>query len=362
MNKILFLFCFFVLTSGYGQDTIRGKEGQVVSRKTYVSLNKIRADGTVLTKADSLNFRYRNGDTLVLVRPGIDLHPKTFGNGQDTIQGKERRVVSRKTYVSLNKIRMDGTVLTKEDSLNFRYYNGDTLVLVKSGTDLTPKRGVKVRYIPKDSLFLQIYEDVVYGKEPSKNGKKNTLKLWKEEVKVYFDSSVTESHKFHLMSFASEISSGIDSLRISEVTNREEANYFVHYRKDSTAVDPEPRINGERAGYYVNWNGRQELTRGILKINTYEIPSPVHQITLLRWHFLKSLGYFKYSDLLDCESYFSECSEGGPISDKDLEILKYHYSYSNCVGNDRESFQEFHKTNQGILKKNPDAIINVVHL
>lgn len=104
-----------------------------------------------------------------------------------------------------------GNTVTKKDSLNFIYRNNDTLVLMPS--DYSFAR-ISVEYEPKDSLFLEIYKDIVYN-----NNSKATMKLWKNDIKIFFDSSVPKKHSRELMNFADEISSGIDSLNILKVDN-----------------------------------------------------------------------------------------------------------------------------------------------
>jgi hypothetical protein len=57
-------------------------------------------------------------------------------------------------------------------------------------------------------------------------------------------------------------------------------------------------------------------------------------ITSLKINFIRSLGYF-IPNYLDCTSYFSSCpSDKKEFGKKDLEILKYHYSYGICKGTD----------------------------
>jgi hypothetical protein len=58
-------------------------------------------------------------------------------------------------------------------------------------------------------------------------------------------------------------------------------------------------------------------------------------------NFIRSLGYFyAQPNYLDCTSYFSSCPSDKKIWKKDLEILKYHYSYGICKGTDLIVFEK----------------------
>lgn len=281
--------------------------------------------------------------------------------GQDSLHIATGEVGPVRTYVPLESIRKAGNLLTLEDTLNFKIEASDTLVLLPPGIHFPEGQGVFVPYVPKDPLFLEIYEDVVFGEVENTMGSRSTLKIWKDDIKLYFDPNVPATHIQYLLDFASNISTGIDSLKISEAGPGEIANYRVYYRNDPTAVDQEPRIRQKEGGYYVYWNPEQELERGIIQLNTYNIPNEASVINLLGWHFFRSLGYFQSSSLLSPESYLSRTPKAGPVSEKDLEILKYHYSYSNCIGITREHFNCFHDAIIEKLEETPFLKISVHH-
>ena len=72
----------------------------------------------------------------------------------------------------------------------------------------------------------------------------------------------------------------------------------------------------------------------------------------MKSYFFKSLGYFKLSNKYKCESYFSNCfSNNKNITNFDLSLLKYHYSYGICKGTSLKTFNEQHKRAKQQLKK-----------
>ena len=282
----------------------------------------------------------------------LALFASFYSFGQDTIH----KQVS-KTFIPL-KVYME-KIGKITDTTEFLYQDNDTLVQVPNDYDpFEGEEGVKVEYEPKDSIFLDIYKNVVYN-----SGKtKERMRYWKEDVKIYFDESVPAAHAQELMDFVENISEGIDSLNISRNFIKEKANYLVYYLNRKHNTDYEPRIANTSGGYYVSWNGKQQIYDGKLRINTELLNSESYQLEHLKYHFFKSLGFFKSSNQLNCESYLSACNTNRVITPIDLEVLQYHYSYGVCKGVDLKTFtDQTNRLNQR-LKEEPNSKIYVVHV
>jgi len=277
------------------------------------------------------------------------------GFAQDTL-------VTQKTskLLSINHFRSHGIPLTKEDSLNWVFHNNDTLVPVEN----FPSEGsnkVKVRYEPRDEEFLKIYKDAVFG-HTEELQEKSTIKVWKDPIKIFFDPSVPEAHRKDLLQFSEEVATGIDSLRITEVQERAKSNFLVFYRNSEEDFDQEQRISNNRnSGYYISWNGKQQINRGVIKVNAYKVYQEKDQLDLLKYHFFKALGYFHFSPKIPCKGYLSGCPVKRELISEDLEILKYHYSYGMCKGIDMESFDKIHRNSKNTLEEHPNAEIFLVH-
>lgn len=268
----------------------------------------------------------------------------------------------RNAYININTYREKGNTLTKKDSLDFLIEGEDTLVLVTEKFLQKLIQGdaktVRVKYEPKDSLFLETYKNIVFGSKENSNA---TLKIWKDDIKIFFDTSVPKLHREALMNFAKEISQDIDSLNIRNVKSKKESNYLVYYINNENDIDYEPRITNKYSGYYVNWNGKQELTHASVKISAMNIKSQEYQISYLKNNFIKTLGYFGNVDSVKCNSYFSKCSGIKNLTSNDLEVIKYHYSYGICKGTNREDFEEIHRKMKKTLKMHPGAYLFIVH-
>lgn len=280
------------------------------------------------------------------------------GFSQDSL--KTKRIT--KYYVPISHYKQMGNTLTAQDSLNFMFRNNDTLVLVdQSFLKSSEKEKIKVEYEPRDSSFLEIYKNVVYGKHLKGVKPTETMRWWKDDVKILFDPTVPQSHRLELMNFAEKISADIDSLTVYEVKDRSNANYFVYYQDTEEGFDHEPRIRGKSGGYFINWNEKQELYRGVLKVNSFIYDQPDNLVNALKYHFFGSLGRFYRTKEVSCKSYFSDCSVNRKVTPLDLELLKYHYSYGVCKGVTLEDFEKLHRTMQEKLKEDPTARLYVVH-
>jgi len=249
---------------------------------------------------------------------------------------------------------------TIADTVEIRIMHGDTMVQVPLDHDLYGGRNIKkVLYEPKDSLFLKTYKAVAYNTD-HKIDSSRFMRYWKDDIRIYFDESVPAKDVDHLMNFAKRISSDIDSLTITRNFIKEKSNYHIFYLNEDHPVNHEPRI-GDKSGFYVNWNKKRQIYKASLKINTTVVTSDLLKINLLEYHFFKSLGYFSSSKDLDCSSILSACSTYRKLSQEDLDLLKYHYSYGVCKGQTLKSFTDLTNHMQDQLAKDPNALIYVVH-
>ena len=280
------------------------------------------------------------------------------GFSQETMAGKK---LSR-TYINIKTYKEKGAPLTKQDTIDFMIEGKDTLVLVSKEfvEELTAvdSNQVRVPYTPKDSLFLETYKSIVFGTRPNS---KATLKVWKDDLKIYFDKSVPKSHTIALMDFAEGLSSAVDSLNITQVSTREESNYLVYYLNDENDEDFEPRIDKKTSGYYVTWNGKQQLIKAVIKVNAENVKSQNLQIASLKFNFFRTLGYFGESSEFECRSYLSKCPVIRSLTHEDMDILKYHYNYGICKGTNREDFEDIHANMKKTLKTHPNSKLFIVH-
>lgn len=279
-----------------------------------------------------------------------------MGFSQDTLWKKRERV---KKFIPMPMyVEHFGQV---NDTVETMIKDGDTLVSVPVDFDPFDSGDyVQVPYNQKDSIFLSIYKDVVFnaGKRGSQNER---MRYWKDDIRIFFDESVPQEHAEKLMDFAKMISADIDSLNISRNFDREKSNYLVYYLNREHPTDYDPRMGSSKGGYYINWNRKNQIYDGKLKVNTELAPSEDYQLRLLKYYFFMSLGHFKQSNKMGCQGYLASCNHASSVSKIDLALLKYHYSYGVCKGTDLESFTELTTKMNQKLKKDPNAKLYIVH-
>jgi hypothetical protein len=251
-------------------------------------------------------------------------------------------------YKSYRSLKKNGNKII--DSIGFKIFKNDTLINVTGYEE----KGVKVLYEEKDSIFLERYKQLVFNKKYQNKEErlKPTMKIWKDEVKIYFDKSVSKYNSKKLSEFIHYLDKEIDSLKITVVKDKDKSNYFIYSISDTNEVNLDARIRGND-GYYLLWNNKQNIYSCSLKINEKKNLNEEQILTYLKINFIRSLGYF-YQELgnSDCNSYFSICkSDKKEFEKKDLEILKYHYSYGICKGSNIETFEKNHKDAKEALKK-----------
>jgi len=260
------------------------------------------------------------------------------------------------TYMPISIYREMGERITQANSDNIVITAKDTFILIPNKD---PFKGMKrVPFELKDSTFIDIYKNVVYGthNENLKPERRN-MKYWKDTISMYFDPSVEFPIKDSLFAFAKKIDLQVDSLFIK----KEDANYIVYSLYNDQSYDYEPKNTGSE-GYYVNWNTNTfTIYKGSLKIYGSSALSQSDKIENSKYHLFLSLGYFYDTKQLPCESYFSTCPVSRTLSSKDIELIQYHYSYGKCMGQDLETFETQQRKMRKAKNKHPDGKLFVIH-
>lgn len=260
-------------------------------------------------------------------------------------------IVSTVAYMDIKsyrnyKLNVDNTI----DSIGYKIDKNDTIIIVRG----YKTKGVKVPYEEKDSIFLERYKDIVFNKKYQKiQNNLPTMKTWKTEIKIYVDKSINKNIIREFKEFTKYIDKEVDSLKISFVNDKDKSNYFIYGIKDGTTKNFDYRIISKE-GYYLEWNTKQNIYRCALKLNTQSTLSDAQVESSLKVNFIRTLGYFYLEpSQSDCTSYFSICpSDQKTFGKKDLEVLKYHYSYGICKGTNLMTFEKNHKDAKEKLKMN----------
>jgi hypothetical protein len=225
--------------------------------------------------------------------------------------------------------------------------NEDTLVLDKN---YKQPKGTSVPYEYQDSTFLHYYKKVAFNHPKDSVSKKTRMKYWKNDIKIFFSKSVSKKTRKNLMNFTENISKNIDSLNITQTNKIEQSNFIIYYFGD---YEYESRmVNYNKTDYYMYWNGKSQIYKNAIKLDPEAFFNESLRLYKLKRVFLQSLGHFEFINDFDCQSYFSNCySSNKHLTELDMALLKYHYSYGICKGTDLETFENQHKKAKEGLKK-----------
>lgn len=266
---------------------------------------------------------------------------------------QKKREVIKRTYVPMLWYKTTyKTSLTKKDSINFKFKDQDTLVLITKKMETI---GTYVDYVYKDSLFLDQYKKVAFNHKNDSIDESTSMKYWKNDIKIFFSKSVSKKERKSILSFTKEISKNVDSLNIYEAKNHADSNYIIYYTND---YEYEPSLkNFNNADFWVYWNNNSnQLNKGAIKINNEKYFSESLRIAEIKVLLFQSLGYFKLSKEYNCDSYFSNCySNNKHITDFDYELLQYHYCYGICKGTSLETFETQHESVKTMMNEHKHA-------
>ncbi|UAM99670.1 hypothetical protein K8354_07650 [Polaribacter litorisediminis] len=347
MKKNMLLWFVFISLNSLGQKKIHPLE----TENNYVKLSiykKISSEK--LTKKDSANFKFIKGDTLVFVKNLKKLIRKSSRNKNASLMHASR------AYMPLHQYKKrHSEIITKQDSLNFRLKDKDTLILISNKKFYQNKQGVSIPYEPKGDEFLKVYTDIVYKKYQNTNNTnqktREYMRLWKKLIKIYFAPGLHSYYKKAIQQEVKKLSS-IDSLQILYTKNIKESNYIIYQINDENSTRYSKEIKGNNAlDYYLFWNnGRIYDAKLAINLKNTDEDKKIIGNHLIQY-FYQTLGRFFTTSTLPCKSIFSSCtSDSKQLTKQDLELLKYHYSYGICKFTDLKTFEENHAKAKEVLK------------
>lgn len=355
-KSIAFILFAFICFNNFSQ---KNKTISHNVKNTYIKLSHyLNIVNRGLTKKELTNIKIENGDTLVFVKNFKKLIEKNSKNKRKNIFFKKR------AYMPLNQYKKRySKTITKEDSLNFKYKDKDTLILISNKDFYKNQTRITVDYEPKDSTFLETYKDVVYQKYLPSSKNKDYMRLWVKPIKIYFAKSLDVDYKNAIIKTANKLSKAVDSLQISFVNDLEKSNYIIYQIDDNNTYKYSKLISkNQYMDYRLFWN-KNKIYDAKLEVNLskYKNTSKETNINYLIQTFYKTLGRFYDSHRMPNNSILSKRnSNRKTISKLDIEILKYHYSYGICKFTDLKTFEENHAKAKEII--NNGGIMKFTHI
>lgn len=340
MKNIIFItFITLYSLTIFAQKKEINKDSTFIKLKFYKEIFK----NEKLTDIDSERIKITDGDTLILVT-----NFKKYRKQASKIKKISSQQLSRAYMPLWQYKKMHKEAITKKDSINFIFKEKDTLILISDKDFYQHKKGINVAYEPKDSTFLEIYKDIVYKKHDSygniRKGKKEYMRLWKKPLKIYFAPKLDKHYKRAIKKAVKDLSS-IDSLKISFVEDLNKSNYIIYQIDDKNSYQYSNNLKTNKyIDYYIKWD-KGRISDAKLEINLIENSTidKKENTTILLQNFYQTLGRFFTTSKLPCNSMFSSCnSSKKELTSLDFEIIKYHYSYGICKFTNLKTFEENH--------------------
>ncbi|MFQ3181394.1 MAG: hypothetical protein ACI9Z4_000988 [Polaribacter sp.] len=349
-NKTTLLLLLFICLSSYSQhenNQLNISNGSFIKLSLYKKI--FHKD---LTKKEFSSLKFSKGDTLVFVERLQEILEKASKHNNASIVHKKMVYMSLEDYKKKYK-----KIITKADSLNFQFKDNDTLILINNKDFYKNQKGVSVLYQLKDSTFLEIYKDLVYKKYNSygniREGRKEFMRLWQTPLKIYFSPSLNNYYKRKIKQAVKKIAY-IDSLKISFVKNQKESNYIIYQIDDKNKIEYSDNLkNNKQVDYYIYWNkGRIYDTKLKINLTKNNKNSKKTNGNILVQNFYQTLGRFFTTNKVPHTSIFSSSnSNDKKLTKLDLELLNYHYSYGICKFTSLDVFEENHRKAKEVIRK-----------
>ncbi|WP_157662480.1 hypothetical protein [Polaribacter sp. SA4-10] len=345
-KKISITFLILYTLASFAQKNNSSRDTTYIKLKFYKKIFKKK-----ITVNDSAKIKIIDGDTLILVKNFKKFRRKASRIKDISFEHKTRSYMPLWQYKKRHK-----EAITKQDTINFKFKKNDTLILISNKDFYKNQKRISVPYEQKDSTFLETYKDVVYKKYNSlgniRRGKKEFMRLWEKPLKIYFAPGLNNYYKKAIKKEVKKLSS-IDSLKIYFVKNINKSNYIIYQINNISSVKYSKNIRENKyINYYINWS-KGRIYDAKLEINLIQNGTidKKENANILIQNFYQTLGRFFPTSKLPCNNIFSECySSNKKLTEKDLEIIKYHYSYGICKFTDLKTFEENHKKAKEVIK------------
>jgi hypothetical protein len=172
-----------------------------------------------------------------------------------------------------------------------------------------------------DSSFRELYKTIaLHPDHMDRRGiiHNPVIKRWDKDIKIFIEGGSAKSRKeilAKLKNTIAVISPALDNkIKISFTNDKPSANYLI-------SLD----FIGRRNGWYLKWDGLDNIYNCVMQVNTRTIFNRDQQAGLVSHYFLKSLGDFIF-EKVDPPVVSNMDLWRHDINDTDLQILKLHYS------------------------------------
>ncbi len=181
--------------------------------------------------------------------------------------------------------------------------------------------------IEVDNKVLGYFNELVFGAEFGGANKRS--KKWVRDMKIFVEGEPSPMLDRELDKIIGEINGLIQPVQLRRVNSRRNANYIIFFGsgEDYTRIEPAAikHIDRNWGLFWVYFNGRNEIYKGSMYVDTIRTRNKDAQKHLLREELTQSLGImndsYQYSDSI----FYQKWSYVTRYSKIDKEVIRLLY-------------------------------------
>lgn len=234
------------------------------------------------------------------------------------------------------------------DKIENLIFNQDSLIISKSEKSFNSE--IFKQFGENADYYLYAYSNSVFNRSSKKQ---SHLYQWMSPISIYFDKSIPKPLEKSLTSLVEQIEEqDIQSLSISFVKDKDDANYFIKSTNKPYNVDSYFKNEDEQKEYvysngtYTLMVGSAKKPRGcILEMNFNNGLSMEVMKKNLNQLFFLSLGRFRVFRNIEYKHSFinSLCDYSEKLDEFDIAMLKIHYNVIFNSPLNKKQFRELTK-------------------
>lgn len=152
---------------------------------------------------------------------------------------------------------------------------------------------------PDRSTVYNYFKEVALGSEFGTSSQ--SIRKWNTDIRVFMKGDELDYMEAELEQIISELNELIDPINISMVDSELDANYIVYLGSGENYVsdvesNASPYVDENLGFFWVYWDSGNNINRGNMYVDVFEVVDRDAQLHLLREEFTQSLGLMNDAD------------------------------------------------------------------
>lgn len=182
---------------------------------------------------------------------------------------------------------------------------------------------------PDRSTVYNYFKEVALGSEFGDTPQ--NIRKWNSDMRVFMKGDEIPYMETELEEIISELNQLLDPINITMVENELDANYIVYLgSSDNYAAEIEsnasPYVDQNLGFFWVYWDSADNINRGSMYVDVFEVVDQDAQRHLLREEFTQSLGLMNDSEENPSSIFFANWTTTTEYAPVDEEIIQLLYN------------------------------------